>query len=223
VRVTAQVKLATEKSIRAAARRLFVRKGFDQTSTREIALAANVAVGTLFNYFPSKEALAIAIAAEAFDSGRARALRRLEERPSSLEEDLFTLIACDIRALQPTRAFIADVLEAGLSPFAARDLSSDAAAIRGERLEDAAAALRRHSLAESATTPVMHLYWALYLGVLSFWAADQSPKQEDTWALLDRSIRMFTGALRPSPQTTGDPTDRPALGVDSSDAAEITP
>jgi AcrR family transcriptional regulator len=199
VRVTGEVKQATEKAIRASARRLFVRKGFEATSTREIAVAAKVAVGTLFNYFPSKEALAVALAAEAFAAGRAEALRRMASegsRRGSVEEDLFMLVAADIRALEPVRSFIGEVLETGLSPFAAGPTPDEAAGIRTDRLADAAAALARRGLGDAATGPVMHLYWSLYLGVLSFWAVDRSPKQEDTWALLDQSVRMFAGALR---------------------------
>ena len=54
-----------------------------------------------------------------------------------------------------------------------------------------------HGLGDAATPPVMHLYWSLYLGVLAYWAADNSPHQEDTWAVLDHGVRMFVGSLRP--------------------------
>jgi hypothetical protein len=43
----------------------------------------------------------------------------------------------------------------------------------------------------------LQLYWTLYLGVVAYWAADDSPHQEDTLALLDRSTKLFaalTGA-----------------------------
>lgn len=201
MRVTLETKQATEKAIKAAARKLFVRRGLEETSTREIAKAADIAVGTLFNYFPSKEALAIAIASEAFAAGRAKAMERFEKESAAaagatLESDLFSLIACDIRALEPIRAFVQDVLESGLSPFTAGANSSDAIGIRTERVGDAQSMLTRHGLGEAATGAVMHLYWSLYLGVLSFWSADESPKQEDTWALLDQSVQMFAGSLK---------------------------
>jgi AcrR family transcriptional regulator len=50
----------TDRDIRSAARKLFARRGLEGTSTRQIAKAAGIAVGTLFNYFPSKEALVFA-------------------------------------------------------------------------------------------------------------------------------------------------------------------
>ena len=47
----------------------------------------------------------------------------------------------------------------------------------------------------------LQLYWTLYTGVLAFWAKDTSPKQEDTLALLDESMTMFTDWLAKQTQT----------------------
>jgi AcrR family transcriptional regulator len=49
--------------ILGAAARLFASKGFHRTTTREIAEAADVSEGTLYNYFDSKNDLLIAIIA----------------------------------------------------------------------------------------------------------------------------------------------------------------
>lgn len=221
MRVTAKVKQSTEKAIRTSARRLFVKHGFDATSTRQIAEAAKVAVGTLFNYFASKEALAVAIAAEAFANGRIEAAERLaaqdDGRARSVEEDLFSLIACDLRALAPMRSFVGQTLDVGLSPFATNALSPEAATIRATRLEDAAATLAAHGLLDAATPAVMHLYWSFYLGVIAFWSSDPSPGQEDTWALLDQGVRMFAGGLK----RAADGAVR--ADADSNDTPEMNP
>jgi AcrR family transcriptional regulator len=50
-----------ERRIVAAARRLFDRQGFVGTSMEEVAADAGLAVGTLYNYFSSKDQLLIAI------------------------------------------------------------------------------------------------------------------------------------------------------------------
>ena len=49
-----QKKQQTKEAIIAAARRLFAEKGFEATRTREIAQAAGIATGTLFNYAATK-------------------------------------------------------------------------------------------------------------------------------------------------------------------------
>ena len=54
-------KLERERRILAAARRLFDRKGFAATSMEDVARRAGLAVGTLYNYFPSKDQLLFAI------------------------------------------------------------------------------------------------------------------------------------------------------------------
>jgi AcrR family transcriptional regulator len=50
-----------ERRIMSAARRLFERKGYAKTAMEEIAARAGLAVGTLYNYFPSKDDLLLAI------------------------------------------------------------------------------------------------------------------------------------------------------------------
>lgn len=51
-------------AILKAARDMFFSDGFDGTTIEEIAAAAEVAVGTVYNYFDSKSALILAITAE---------------------------------------------------------------------------------------------------------------------------------------------------------------
>src|SRR5690348_11986203 len=65
MRVTAQTKAATRQRILDTARRLFTDRGYDATATRDIARAAGIASGTLFNYFPTKEAIVACLAREA--------------------------------------------------------------------------------------------------------------------------------------------------------------
>jgi len=48
----------TKQRLMRAALKLFVRKGINETTTREIALGAGVAEGTIYRHFESKEELA---------------------------------------------------------------------------------------------------------------------------------------------------------------------
>ena len=51
----------TVEIILAATARVLVKEGYDRASTNRIALAAGVSVGSLYQYFPSKEALVAAL------------------------------------------------------------------------------------------------------------------------------------------------------------------
>ena len=50
-------KLRTRSAIQKEAMRLFLQKGYDETTIEEIAAAADISPSTFFNYFPSKEAV----------------------------------------------------------------------------------------------------------------------------------------------------------------------
>jgi hypothetical protein len=52
---------ATVSAIVEATARILVREGFDKASTNRIAEVAGVSVGSLYQYFPSKEALVVAV------------------------------------------------------------------------------------------------------------------------------------------------------------------
>jgi len=52
---------ARQEQIIDAAARLFAAKGFHRTTTREVAQAADMAEGTLFNYFENKDDLLVGI------------------------------------------------------------------------------------------------------------------------------------------------------------------
>lgn len=54
----------TRKRILQAAQRLFARNGYDGTTTRDLALAAGVAEGTLFRHFANKKAILVEVATE---------------------------------------------------------------------------------------------------------------------------------------------------------------
>src|SRR5919201_6314333 len=68
----------TRQAIAETARRLFEERGFDGVTVAEVAREANVAEGTVFNYFPTKEDLFYS-PMEAFESELVDAVR---DRPA---------------------------------------------------------------------------------------------------------------------------------------------
>ena len=196
MRVTAQKKQETQRRIVECARKLFNDKGFQQTTTRDIAEAAGIAAGTMFNYFPTKEALAMTIIGEALDGAGTEFEARLRG-DETLDEVLFSHVAVGLRHLTPHRNYVGEVLETALSPFVREPVCEQSKQLRVSHLETVQELLSTSGTATAsmATPMAMHLYWTLYLGVLSFWAADESPNREDTLVVLDQSMRLFVGSL----------------------------
>jgi AcrR family transcriptional regulator len=194
MRITAEAKTETRQRILQAATSLFKIDGWQTTTTRSIAAAAGIATGTLFNYFPTKEAIAADLIGEAL-RGAGDEFSAAQSEEMSLEADLFTLIWSGLSKLREFRKFLAPALETVFSPLARPSPDSPGDAIRVDHLELVDAIVNAHGFAGPRSTLAVQLYWTLYLGVLAFWAADDSPGQEDTLALLDRSLKLFAATL----------------------------
>jgi AcrR family transcriptional regulator len=192
MRITAQVKIATKERIVSAAVRLFTKQGWDGATTRDLAAAAGIATGTLFNYFDSKEAVAAALVSEAL----AKAQHEFKAG-QSLEEDLFALIWSGLKSLRKLRGILASALETILSPLARSSPECPGDSIRITHLEAVEQIVLGHGIPGPVSPVTMQLYWTLYLGVVAWWAADESPGQEDTLALLDQSTKLFAASLTP--------------------------
>jgi AcrR family transcriptional regulator len=87
---------ATVDAILAATARVLVKEGYDRASTNRIALEAGVSVGSLYQYFPSKEALVAAL----IERHSSEMIRYLEGRAANHAPDA------------PLRAIVRDVVHA---------------------------------------------------------------------------------------------------------------
>ena len=87
-----------EEEILAVAGRLFARKGFAGTSTREIAAAAGLRQPSLFHYYPKKEEILRALL-ERTTSPVVDFAERLRGEEGTPAEQLFRLFHFDVRTL----------------------------------------------------------------------------------------------------------------------------
>lgn len=84
---TERRKLRTQRKIVAAAMTLIREHGFEDVTMEAIAEAADVAKGTLYNYFPAKEAILARFIQERFqeqNAERVRAIRQLADTRARL-------------------------------------------------------------------------------------------------------------------------------------------
>jgi AcrR family transcriptional regulator len=202
MRVTAETKSATRRRILEVAQKHFAQHGFEVATTRDLAQAAGIAAGTLFNYFPTKEAIVEALVRDAYVRAAEADSSDEGQDESLLAEALFAQVAALLRKLRPFRKYLPAVLDSSFSP--AVDQQNGEPSLRAIHLEAVGAILSRHNSDAAGSAMALQLYWTLYTGVLTFWAKDTSPKQEETLALLDESMTMFVGWLENQDQADSD-------------------
>jgi len=183
-----------------AALTLFRTRGFERTTTKAIARKAGIAEGTVFNYFPAKDDIALEFFHEEATHAIAavRADRRLARAP--LDEQLFALIQHQLEYLAPHQRFIGAAFVRALNPGSSLSpMSLKSRAVQAEYLlfvqelfERAAAAGELAPL--HWVTP--DIYWIYYIGVLLYWLNDGTPGKQATLAFLDRSLKLGVGLLR---------------------------
>lgn len=200
-------KLRKLRRIEAAARAAFADVGYEATTTRAIAAEAEIAVGTLFTYFPNKRALLFHIVRGDLEQAVDDAFDHLPEVPPADPVDALTAIFGAIFRVYETderlaRAFVKEAMFAADTPsdrvgtelaawtlaFVARlgavieEWRSDG--ILGEHVDSPVAGFQAFS----------HYYLALvsWLG-----SSAVTPELRDT--LLSASLRQLMRGLGPEP------------------------
>ena len=83
----------TKSRLERAALTLFVARGVAETTTKEIAMAASVAEGTIYRYFPSKEQLALDLFLR-HHRGLAEALTEAQRPAKGLRAKIEAIVRC---------------------------------------------------------------------------------------------------------------------------------
>jgi AcrR family transcriptional regulator len=104
---------ARKAQILKAAETVFSQKGYERATTREIAKAADVSEGTLYNYFGSKSDLLEAVA-KSFAHDIVNEITNLEA--DNLADMMAELLAARLRSGRERRLLMLFLFEARLSP-----------------------------------------------------------------------------------------------------------
>jgi AcrR family transcriptional regulator len=183
--------------IKRAARALFARKGFEATTTREIATAADVGIGTVFLHAISKQDLLVMIFRE--EAGRAvdAALDNRAEGPliDGLLRIFGALIAHHERNIGLARVFVKEL------PFL-DDARHGRAAFMSDLFRKMAAMIERAQERGELRRSIPSLrlaknLFALYFGILLEWlgAAGITPEERDR--ALRSALELHLSGLRP--------------------------
>jgi len=196
----AQSKQEIRERIVKAALSLFQTKGFDSTTTKAIARKAKIAEGTVFNYFKSKDDIALHFFEQEVDQAMAAVRDNPRLRNAPLEEKLFTLVHSQLEFLAPYERFIGTALIHALKPASPLGPFSHRAQELRHRYLGFVEELIEESIPKHRRSPLTFLapevFWIYYMGALLYWLYDSSAGKQNTLAFLDRSLSIGVSMLK---------------------------
>jgi len=196
----AENKEKTKQAILQAALELFAERGFYRTPTKSISNRARIAEGTLFNYFPTKEDLALYFFEQ--ELGRVMDWYRKEKRlaRAGLPERLFALLHHLLERLEPYEEFIGAVYLRALQPASKLSPLSISAQEQNVRYLRFIQEILGKAAADGEIPQTgdfgAYAFALFHLALITYWLQDRSPGKEDTLALLDRCLKLATHLLR---------------------------
>jgi AcrR family transcriptional regulator len=190
----------TKERILAAALELFREKGLEGTTTREISRRAGIAEGTLFNYFKTKEDLALYFFQKETEGLIQWFRRDARLQKAHLAEQLFAIIHRQLEYLEPYADFIGAVFCRSLQPTS----SLSPLSLQSQELRLKYLRFIREVLAEAEEKQEIprvgdlgaYAVGLFYLGMVAHWLGDRSRGKQKTLALLDRALDFGTRVLK---------------------------
>ncbi|HEV8311110.1 MAG TPA: TetR/AcrR family transcriptional regulator [Methylomirabilota bacterium] len=186
----------TGQHILETALRLFRARGFDQTTMRDVAAEAGIALGAAYYYFESKEAIVGAY----YDYVQQEHLARAREgfaRARDFRERLGVAFHAKIDILERDRKLLRALFRYGGEPK--HPLSWFGPANRRQRELSVAVfeeAIGDERLPADLRGAAPVLLWTLHLGVLLYFLYDSSPGQKRTRRLIDAAVDFVHDARR---------------------------
>jgi len=186
----------TRDRIYNAALTLFRERGFDATTMRDVAAAADMSLGAAYHYFPSKDAIVMAY----YDRVSREHARRVAVEVTgekSLAKRLGIAFRSKFEILHDDRPLMGALLRFAGDPR--HPLSFFGASTRHHRLESMAAfsvAVGDEHLPDDLARLAPVALWALHMGLLLFFLHDNSAGARRTAALTAGAVDLVVAAFK---------------------------
>jgi AcrR family transcriptional regulator len=184
--------------IKNAARELFISKGYDDTTTREIAVRAGVGMGTVFTYADNKRDLLFLIANEDLAEATLRAAADLSPKASMLA-NLLTIFRDHYEFFARQR----ELSKLMLREMLFYDSGEQADRFKATReqfisliIESVRLAKERSEIASPEDPRLIGwVIFCVYQVEIRRWLTEQKPDVADGMASLERAIRVVMSGL----------------------------
>lgn len=199
MKISKEQKKINRKKIIAAAVNLISTKDVKTATMREIARSAGLGDATIYNYFPTKEAIVYGYYEDKFDQVVEKLKTIADFHEYTFQEQLQTFFETKLDILLADREFLEKTFK--MTFFA---LSQHYTRIRPIKdkfmtiIEDIFAnAVEAKEIPDQVFKELtMQIFWEYYIGVVIYWLKDTSDRFESTSVLIDKSIDLACSALR---------------------------
>jgi AcrR family transcriptional regulator len=189
---TAQGAAARDR-LYATAMRLIATRGYEATTLRDIAKDAGVSVGLLYRYFPSKQAVVIAL----YDELSSEYARQAAEMPPGKWRDRFIFaLTTSLDVLKPHRVALR-----ALTPVLVGDpeegifsASTAFSRLRVQQVFEDAVVRSSDAPNQPLAGALGRLLYLVHLAVLLWWLLDKSSHQRATAALVSLARQLLPSA-----------------------------
>jgi AcrR family transcriptional regulator len=189
---TAQGAAARDR-LYATAIQLIGSRGFEATTLRDIAKEAGVSVGLLYRYFPSKEAVVLAL----YDELSSEYARRATNMPPGKWRDRFIFaLKTSLAVLEPHQVALR-----ALTPVLAGDpeegifsASTAFSRLRVQQVFENAVVQASDAPKQPLAAALGRLLYLVHLAVLLWWLLDKSANQRATAALVAVTQQVLPSA-----------------------------
>ena len=189
---TAQGTAARDR-LYATAVRLIAERGYEKTTLRDIAKEADVSVGLLYRYFPSKQSVVIAL----YDELSTDYARQAGEIPAGKWRDRFIFaLSTSLDVLKPHKHALR-----ALTPVLVGDpeegIFAPATAFSRQRVQhvfEEAVTRATDAPKQPVAGALGRLLYLVHLSVLLWWLLDKSANQRATTALVSLTRQLLPSA-----------------------------
>src|SRR3954468_21112711 len=178
----------TRERIFTVALNLFREKGFEGTTMREVAAAANMSLGAAYYYFASKEAIVLGYYEKVQEEHE---LRLAKELPAakSFRERFGAVMHSKLDILKDDRGLMSALFQFFGNPKHPLSIfAPETRVFRSSAIAVMEQAIGNEKMPSDLREIAPQLLWVLHLGFLFYFIYDESPNQE-------RSHRLVDGAL----------------------------
>lgn len=199
MKVNQKQRRATRKKIIQAAVGVMIEKGVKSATMREIAKLAGIGDATIYNYFPTKEAIIYGYYEDSCDAAVEQVNRiegfagyTLQEQLQSLLETMLTQFLADREFIQTT--FTRTFITPGPNQARTKSIRKRFFTMVQEILYRAEANGDIPEMVFGDITSQM--FWDYYLAIVAYWLKDQSDQFTDTTVLVDLSLDLACAMLK---------------------------